>query len=511
MECKATGESVFAKEVLLEGNCEQAVDVDFTLPDYCPDIGRLLKCRLEPMITSREVSSDALTVEGSARVSIIYLDDRDKKIRCCDRLYPFKASLPFDNTADNVRLLVDIHVDYVNCRAVSQRKLDIHGAFTLHMTAVSAKKMELITDAEGEGLRLRKCRCEISDLVCCTQCGFEISEAMELGEGKPPVSSILRTGTAICMEECKAVANKLIVKGDAIFTMVYVTEQGDDPEHMEYVIPFHQFFDVSGVDENCLIDLKMACESVDVSLRTDADGEYRRLDVDLRAMADIRAYRPRQIEWITDAYSVAYETNCRRRQLKPERLCSTVYDTVMCKQTVDTGDVKIESLCDVWCSVSDSRSVWRDGKTVTTGNLAVCMIVRDPRQGVVYTEKNVRFDCAVAQPAQGQMLRPECRVTVKSCVCTLTGDNRVELQAELCVHSSLYEDIPMKLVESVELDETRPKSEESRPAAVLYFAGSGEELWDIAREYNSSVEAIRAENDIDGDCVTDSRLLIVTA
>ena len=65
MECKATGESIFTKEVLFEGNCEQAVDVDFTLPDYCPDIGKLLKCRLEPMITSREVNFDSLSVEGN--------------------------------------------------------------------------------------------------------------------------------------------------------------------------------------------------------------------------------------------------------------------------------------------------------------------------------------------------------------------------------------------------------------------------------------------------------------
>lgn len=511
MECKATGESVFAKEVLFEGNCEQAVDVDFTLPDYCPDIGKLLKCRMEPMITSREVNFDSLVVEGNARISVIYLDDRDKKIRCCDRNYPFKASVPYDNTTENVTLLVDTHIDYVNCRAVSQRKLDIHGAFTLHLTAVCAKAMEFMTDAQGEGLRLRKCSRDISDLVCCTQCGFDISEAMELGEGKPPISSVIRTDTVLCMEECKAIANKLIVKGDAIFSMVYCSEQGDEPEHMEYMIPFNQFFDVAGIDESCMIDLKMNCDSVEVSLRTDADGEYRRIDVDIRAVANIRAYRARHIEWITDAYSVAYETNCRQKQIKPERLCSTVYDTVIFKQTVDTGDVKIDGICDLWCSVMDSRSNWREGKTVTTGNLAVCMMIRDPRQGVVYVEKNVRFDCAVAQEASGQMLRPECTVHVKSCGYTITSDNKVEIQVELCVNSSLYEEMPTRLVDSVELDENRPKSAESRPAAVLYFAESGEELWDIAREYNSSVEAIREDNDIDGDAVIDSRLLIVTA
>ena len=121
MECKAAGESVFAKEVLFEGNCEQAVDTELTLPDYCPDIGRLLKCRLVPMITSRQVNFDSLVVEGSARISVIYVDDRDKKVRCCDRDYPFKASVAYDGATDNVRLLAGARVDYVNCRAVSQR------------------------------------------------------------------------------------------------------------------------------------------------------------------------------------------------------------------------------------------------------------------------------------------------------------------------------------------------------------------------------------------------------
>ena len=103
MECKAAGESVFATEVLFEGNVEQAVDTELTLPDYCPDIGKLLKCRLVPMITSREVNFDSLAVEGNARISVIYLDDRDKKIRCCERDYPFKASVPYDDTTENVR------------------------------------------------------------------------------------------------------------------------------------------------------------------------------------------------------------------------------------------------------------------------------------------------------------------------------------------------------------------------------------------------------------------------
>ncbi len=511
MECKAVSETIFARDVLFEENCEQAVDLDFTLPDYCPDIGKLLKCRLEPMVSSRRIDADSLVVEGNARISVIYLDDRDKKIRCCDRDYPFKATVPCDNSAEGARLSSECRVDYVNCRAVSQRKLDIHGAITIHMTAWCSKMNEIMTDAEGQGLRLKKCSCDISSLVNCNQHSFDISEAIELGEGKPPVSSLLRTNVSLCVEECRPIANKLIVKGDAIFTMVYCTDRGDDPERMEYVIPFNQFFDVAGIDENCMTDMRLSCDSCETSLRTDSDGEYRRVAVDIRATADIRAYRAAKAEWVTDAYSVDYDINCRRKQIKLEKLCSVSADTFICRQTVDLADAKIDGVCDLWCTILDSRSSFRDGKTTVAGNMAVSMIIRDSRQGIVYSEKAVRYESSVDRQCAGQLIRPECSVSVKNVSYSISGESRVDVQIELCATCALFEDFPTKLVGSIELDESRPKSRESRPAAVLYFAEKGEELWDIAREYNSSVESIREDNELEGDVAPESSLLIVTA
>ncbi len=511
MECKAAGEAVFASEVLFEGNCEQAVDTDLTLPDYCPDIGRLLKCRLEPMITSREVNADSLAVEGFARLSVIYLDDRDKKIRCCDRDLPFRASLPYDDAADNVTLLADARVDYVNCRAVSQRRLDVHGAFTIHMTAVCRRENQLVSDVQGDGLRLRRESREISDLVCCTRAGFGISEAVELSEGKAPISSIIRSGAVLCPEEIQCAPGKVTVRGEAFFTMVYCTEQDADPERLEITIPFSQFFDLPGIDESCQPDVTLRCDMLEVSPRTDSDGEYRRVDVEIRGTADIRVYSDTTACWISDAYSVSYEVSCARKQMRLEKFLGSVYDTSVQKQTVDTGDIRIESVCDLWACVTDSRAAFRDGKITVTGSMAVGMLLRDVSRGVVYTEKNVRFEYGLSRGAQENSLRPECRVAVRSCGYTVTGDNRLEIQAELCLHCALFEDISARAVSAVELDESRPKPEENRPAAVLCFAEAGEELWDIAREYNSSVESIRLDNGLDSDVVDESRLLIVTA
>ena len=62
-----------ACETIFDGLVEQPVDLDFSLPDYCPDIQKILKCQICPQISSRNISGDKLYVEGTANISLIYL------------------------------------------------------------------------------------------------------------------------------------------------------------------------------------------------------------------------------------------------------------------------------------------------------------------------------------------------------------------------------------------------------------------------------------------------------
>lgn len=67
-------ERIAAGEVIFDGCQEQPVDMDVTLPDYCPDIQRILKCQIYPRITSRSITGDRLMLDGNYTVKIFYLD-----------------------------------------------------------------------------------------------------------------------------------------------------------------------------------------------------------------------------------------------------------------------------------------------------------------------------------------------------------------------------------------------------------------------------------------------------
>ena len=63
-------------ETVFEGTSEQPVDLELSLPDYCPDIERILKCRLCPSVSSKNISGDRLDVDGMVLISLYYLDSK---------------------------------------------------------------------------------------------------------------------------------------------------------------------------------------------------------------------------------------------------------------------------------------------------------------------------------------------------------------------------------------------------------------------------------------------------
>ena len=78
MENKCIKTSVFANENILEDFCEQPIDVDFTLPDYCPDISKIFKCKAVARIVSKGINGNSITVEGNVCITLLYCDKENK-------------------------------------------------------------------------------------------------------------------------------------------------------------------------------------------------------------------------------------------------------------------------------------------------------------------------------------------------------------------------------------------------------------------------------------------------
>lgn len=195
MQINVITQSVGVEETLGSCTAEQPIDADITLPDYCPDIRRVLKCLVTPRITAVQTAGDRATADGSAGVCVIYADEQGT-VCCFEQTYPFSKYADLKGADENCCVNVRAYTQYANCRAVSPRRLDIHAVVSVAFGISGVKEEEIITGAEGAGIQLRCCDSRTASLVACTETAFPMSETVPLPDGDPAVSCVLSAQAA---------------------------------------------------------------------------------------------------------------------------------------------------------------------------------------------------------------------------------------------------------------------------------------------------------------------------
>ena len=155
---------------VLDTVAEQLADVDLTLPDYCPDIEKILKCTLTPKIQSKSLSGGQLQIDGTCVVNVMYVESIKKTIRCCEQSVNFSQSFSVKETPDNPVIITKTKSEYINCRALSPRRLVMHGAFSLYAKVKSSSKTSIYSsnDSGIESLK-KKVSCTKLKSLCQEQ------------------------------------------------------------------------------------------------------------------------------------------------------------------------------------------------------------------------------------------------------------------------------------------------------------------------------------------------------
>ncbi|MFR5070366.1 MAG: DUF3794 domain-containing protein [Eubacteriales bacterium] len=158
MEYHLRTEVLQGTEVVFDGCQEQPVDLTLSLPDYCPDIQRILKCQIYRLYYQQKQTDWRISHRSKrqpTRCVFLYVDSVGLPIRCCEKISTFTTNIPMKKTLDNPIAFVKAKVEYVNCRATSPRKLDIHGAFSVCAKVLEHVPQDILCDIEGDDIQLK--------------------------------------------------------------------------------------------------------------------------------------------------------------------------------------------------------------------------------------------------------------------------------------------------------------------------------------------------------------------
>lgn len=506
MEQNQQSRSFCAPEAVLDTVAEQLTDLDLTLPDYCPDIEKILKCTLTPKIQSKSLSGGQVQVDGFCVINVLYVESGRRTIRCCEQSVNFSQSFAVRETPEEYAVMTKTKPEYINCRALSPRRLVMHGAFSLYVRVLERACTALFTP-EDESLEVLEQQTALCDLRGFCQEQFTVSEEVSVAD-KPAVEAVLLSDVSACVTLEKAVSGKLMLGGELNLRLFYLSDiESGETAKLDYVIPFTQIIDCDGADEDTQVILHTEVMSYDVRLKSDILSDKPALALDCKLCVTAEAFLPREEKLITDAYSTAFLSAPVFSRLKTLGEVVPVDESGMEKLSVAVENGSIGKILDLYAdSVTVEAAPTDEGLTVS-GKINLCMLALDGDGAPMFVERSCEYRRVLGGARGCNVLLFPC-ASAQNLSYRLADDSTAEIRCEVRVTGGAAKQDAVNAVSGVEVFEDKPLAQESC-ALTLYFASADENLWDIAKAHNTRLSLLMRDNDADSIALDGAKMLLI--
>ncbi len=506
MELQTIRKRVETMEIGFEGVDERPVDCDFVLPDYLPDVTAILKCMMKPVVQSHQISGDRILAEGTVYLQLLYLDEERRCVYSYEHAQPFTSSFTVKEPGNDATVRLTTQVNYVNCRAVSPRRVDIHGAFSVGLTLTVNSGTEVVVSAQGDGL-FTKTEAVVGTTLCAqAEKTVSLNEVVDLGS--VPAEALVRNEAVAVVTECRQMPGKAVVKGNVLLHTVYAGDrQAGTVYTANNTIPFSQILDVNGLEEEQLCDCRVQVTQCETKPMQDPGGETRLLSVAVKLSVTLTCYTTESSELVTDAYHTAYPVESQAESLEMLRLHSVHADTVTAAVTAELPDGELAEIVDVWCTPLAAGYRRDDTAAVIGGEVMIGMIARDGEGVLSYYERTAAYQ--IDWHEAGEAL--SVTVTPVETDFSRNGD-RLELRLRLVVQCIEGDKQMTSALSGVTVDESSPFVGDSLLHGCclkVCFASAGDSVWELARREHTSPEALKAENELTQDILEQDQMLLI--
>ena len=513
MEFKITKDTVSVTDCIYEGTQEQSVELDYILPDYFPDIFRLVRCEITPAITNRTVSGDRLLYDMSCEIKILYCGENSSVLQCVSQHRTYSRSVELGCGCDNPSVSLSAASGYINYRAVNKRRLDVRGAVSVKIRVECDKKQEIICDATGGSIQVKKTPMRFITEKLTAEKIIQVSEETELSSAQSPVSSVIscqcRTGKC----DKKIISGKLLAKGDADIHLLCSCEKDSQGflQPVSFTVPFSQVIDADGISED--FECRVCAEPVscEVTPTADKNGENRLLKCELELRLVCCAVKTASVMVVTDAYSTTHPCTIETSVIKAENLPVIYSESTHHSAVICSGEDAPETVYDISCTpVNINTRCSEDEKKLIISGMLTYTTASKSHDGLISVcDRTEAFEETIELSDIPEGSAVSAAVSVANVSYNISPENTLTAKAELNTDISVVPDCSVRALSHISVDDSVKKQREGDYAIKLYYGTENEDVWDIAKRYSTSIAAVMEENDLSGERLEAGGMLII--
>ena len=464
------------------------------VPDYCPDIARIVESSGCLLLRSREISDGRVSVTGSVKMTVLYMADGAAGLKNLD------YTIPFDEVLDN-RLMpgcsearIEGKLASVEVRTLNPRKIFTRAELSFCLVPYCKAQVTLCEGVEGAaayGIEMLHEMQDISIVKAVRQKDFTYTGDFAISSAKEPIREMLRSKICLRMTDNKVVSGKVLLKGIACVELLYLSESGKLCPVTEE-LPFSQIIDGVEDDGSVTADTWLHLTGVEVHGGSENDpDDPRAVSVKLFICAFTALYQRLNVCCVADIYSTSHELQIDAGSVELSRTPEYAVKEQSVREQLETG-TDVAEILGSEVSFGSVNLFEQDGKIVLRTGANIRVLYLDEGGAALCAERH----CEVSAQAD---VPDGCVPSVRSVCCgeisAAPSGNGIEIRfpVRFTVETAcMYHGKCLNAITAQE----RQEDGKNAPSLVLKPLSGGEKLWDLAKQYRTTVDSIVTANDL---------------
>ena len=476
------------------------LSADFSLPDYQPEIKRLLRVRATVLHPDTYIGAGSAELTGTVEYSILYTGN-DGAIYCASETGEYQISVPIEADANvewNAGVVCDAEIlpESVTGRVAAPRKFAVKARLRSHVqilgTCVLAE--ELVASGEREDLQ------RLWGSAECAERFVGVGEAMELGDeilcdSQADDLRVISAEGQVFVTEAVSGSGTVNCRGELCLKLLTCREGGETaPAVLWRRIPFSQVVPVEGAEVNCDACADGICSGVRVRVE-----EGRIL---CEATVRLRAHAQRNVElrYVRDLYSTTSECRTKSETLALPQALGCFNGNFSLNGSLpfaEAGIKQASAVADLSVMPTVTALEAENGKYYLCGRCRCQAILLDGTDTVLSEfELPFRYETDGGAAVHGY----DATVEAISCRAKVDGE-RIGVDAELAVSLCVRGEQEIQLLTEAALGDA---VERAGAVYTICYPSREDTLWSVAKRYRRSVSEISESNSLGGAQAADS-------
>ena len=476
------------------------LNTDFSLPDYQPEIKRLLRVKAVASPPDKYIGVGSADFSGTVDYCILYAGN-DGALYSANRTEEYSFSVPLEMTSDfdiGEGLICDATVtpEMALGRVSSPRKLSLRCKLRADVRVFGTRVVEENVDAEAANA-LERLRGE----ALCAHIFYGNSDPIALEDeilfdSQWADLRMIAADGQVLVSDATAGSGCVTCRGEVYLKLLYCHEGGNDaPMSQIRKIPFVHTVSVDGCEVNCECAAHGVCNDIHVTV------EDARVLCDVNMRLQIRAQRNEAVCFTRDLYSTSSEHENRYTELVLPTAIKCFNGNFSLNTTLSLEEAGIRTGMRVPdASVSSvSVGVERDAGKIYLCGKCRCHLILQEGDDLSAQELEVPFRYE-PDGITADAVEYEPYVEAVSCRVRLDGE-RIAIDAELAVSACVRGEGRVRVLSEAKFGE---RVQRSASSYTVCYPAKTDTLWSVAKKYHRPVEAVAQMNALTNAASADS-------